>query len=227
MTAGGIVAFAWQRRRESWTSARELALLGVVILAFVGAMRVSGVAAEAYNQERAQIHAAAVLSVGLATVAAWGLARRRRVTLGVLAVGLMVVFASSSGLVALVGGGEMPANLMNRGDAAERFAVTDAEVATAEWLAAHRETDSIVYTDRYGKLRIWAGTSIGDNSIVDALTPATLDEGAYVFASEANVRGGRARGAIGQDYAVYAFPRAFLDATKATVFSTGSTRIYR
>jgi len=227
VTALGIVAFAWRRRRESWTSARELALLGVVILAFVGAMRVSGVAAEAYNQERAQIHAAAVLSVGLATVAAWCLARRRRLTLGVIAGALMVVFASSSGLAALVGGGEIPANLKNGGDAAERFAVTDAEVATAEWLASHREPDSIVYTDRYGKLRIWAGTAIPDDSIIDALTPATLDEGAYVYASEANVGAGRARGAIGQDYAVYEFPSAFLDATKATVFSTASTRIYR
>jgi uncharacterized membrane protein len=227
VTAFGIVAFAWRRRRESWTSARELALLGVVVLAFVGAMRVSGVAAEAYNQERAQIHAAAVLSVGLATVAAWCLARRPRLTRLAIAGGLMVVFASSSGLVALVGGGEVPANLTNQGDAAERFAVTDAEVATAEWFAAHREPDSIVYTDRYGKLRIWAGTSIDDDSIIDALTPATVDEGAYVYASEANIRAGRARGAIGQDYAVYAFPRAFLDATKATVFSTGTTRIYR
>ena len=70
-------------------------------------------------------------------------------------------------------------------------------------------------------------TSIGGNSIIDSLTPKTLDQGAYVYASEANVRGGRGRGAIGPDYAVYAFPSKFLDAEKATVYSTGSTRIYR
>ena len=50
------------------------------------------------------------------------------------------------------------------------------------------------------------GTSIGGNSIIDVLTPETLDQNAYVYASEANVRNGRARGAIGPDYAVYAFP---------------------
>jgi hypothetical protein len=140
---------------------------------------------------------------------------------------LVVVYLSSSGLAAVVGGGDAPANIANRGDAEERFALTDAELATAQWLAANREPDSIVYTDRYGKLRIWNATSIGGNSIIDVLIPKTLDQNAYVFASEANIRDGRARGAIGPDYAVYEFPRAFLDGTKATVYSTGSTRVYR
>ncbi len=227
VTAFGIVMFAWQRRRESWTSARELALVGLVILAFVGAMRVSGVAAEAYNQERAQIHAAAVLSIGFATVMAWSLNRWRRLSLLVVAAGLSVVFLSSSGLAAMLGGGDTPANLVHRGDAYERFAVTDAEIATTEWLAANRDPNSIIYTDRYGKLRLWAASAISDNTVLDALTPATLDRGAYVYASEANVLDGRARGAIGQDYAVYSFPRAFLDAVKATIYSTRATRIYR
>jgi uncharacterized membrane protein len=227
LTALGMVAFGWQRRRDRGTSGRELACLGFVILAFVGVMRVSGVAAEAYNQERAQIHAAVVLSVGLATVVAWALSKARKLTLLAVAGGLMVVFLSSSGLAAVLGGGDAPANLMNRGDSEERFAITDAEVATAQWLAANREPDSIVYTDRYGKLRLWVSTSIGGNSIIDSLTPKTLDRGAYVYASEANVRGGRGRGAIGPDYAVYAFPTKFLDAEKATVYSTGLTRVYR
>lgn len=227
LTALGMVMFAWRRRRTPGTEAKELACLGFVILAFVGIMRVSGVAAEAYNQERAQIHAAVVLSVGLATVLAWSLARWRAFTLVAVATGLLVVFLSSSGLAAVIGGGDAPANLVNRGDAEERFALTDSEVATAQWLAANREPDSIVYTDRYGKLRIWAATSIGGNSVIDVLTPKTLDQNAYVFASEANVSDGRARGAIGADYAVYRFPGAFLDAAKDTVYSTRSTRIYR
>ncbi len=89
------------------------------------------------------------------------------------------------------------------------------------------EPDSIVYTDRYGKLRLWVGSTIGGDSIIDVLTPRTLDQNAYVYASEANVRGGRGRGAIGPDYAVYRFPTRFLDATKSTIYSTGATRIYR
>jgi uncharacterized membrane protein len=227
ITALGMIAFAWRRRRDFGTSARELALLGFVILAFVGSMRVSGVAAEAYNQERAQIHAAVVLSVGLAFVVTWCLSKARVLTLLAVAGGLTVMFLSSSGLAVMLGGGDPPANLVNRGDAYERFAITDAEVAAAGWLAAHREPDSIVYTDRYGKLRLWVGTAIGGNSIIDNLTPETLDQNAYVYASEANVRGGRGRGAIGPDYAVYAFPNEFLSAVKSTIYSTGATRIYR
>ena len=157
LTALGMVVFAWRRRRDRRSSGLELAFLGFVILGFVGIMRVSGVAAEAYNQERAQIHASVVLVVGFATVVAWCLVRWRKLTLVAVTGALMVVFLSSSGLAAVLVGGEAPANLLNRGDAEERFAVTDAEVASAEWLAANREPDSIVYTDRYGKLRICVG----------------------------------------------------------------------
>ena len=52
LTALGMVAFGWQRQRRSGNErAASSACLGFVILAFVGVMRVSGVAAEAYNQE--------------------------------------------------------------------------------------------------------------------------------------------------------------------------------
>lgn len=227
LTALGVLIFAWQRRRE-WSSAHELAIVGVVLLAFVAAMRVSGVAAEAYNQERAQIHAAAVFSVGLASVLAWFLMRWRRFATCAIAGSLIIVFLASSGLAARLGGGAAPPNLVNAGDARERFAVTDEEIATVEWLAVNRHPDSLVYTDRYGKLRVWAAAvPIGGASLQDVLTPATLDRNAYVFASEANVVGGRARGAIGVEFAVYEFPKAFLDATKAAIYSTGSTVVYR
>jgi len=227
LTALGMLAFSWQRRSD-WSSARELAIVGVALLGFVAAMRVSGVAAEAYNQERAQIHAAAVLSVGFATALAWFLVRWRRLSLAVLCGALTVLFLASTGLAGRLSGGDPSANLANTGEARERFAVTDAEVATAEWLAANRNSDSLVYTDRYGTLRIWAAAvPIGVSSLQDVLTPDTLDRNAYVFATEANIAGGRARGAIGPDFAVYEFPGAFLDASKATIYSTGSTRIYR
>ena len=192
ITSLGILVFAWRRRRER-SGAHEMAIVGVVMLVFVAMMRVSGVAAEAYNQERAQIHASAVLSIGFAAVVAWLLSRWRHVTLVVLGGAVAVVFLASSGLAARLGGGASPANVVDAGDARERFSVTDAEVATAEWLAAKRHPDSLVYTDRYGKLRIWAAAvPIGGASLQDAVTPGTLDRNAYVFASESNIAGGRA-----------------------------------
>lgn len=226
-TSLGILVFAWQRRRER-SSAHELAILGVALLGFVAAMRVSGVAAEAYNQERAQIHAAAVLSIGFAGAVAWFFSRWPRVSRVGVSGALIVIFLASTGLAARVGGGSPPANLADAGDARERFSVSDEEVATAHWLSAHRFPDSIVYADRYGKLRIWAAAvPIGGPSLQGALTPATLDRNAYVYATEANVVGGRARGAIGADYTVYEFPSAFLEANKATIYSTGSTAVFR
>ena len=227
LTVLGMFGFAWRRRRDRRPAALEFAVLGVVLLGFLGLMRVSGVAAEAYNQERAQIHVAAVLSIGFAAVCAWVLARRRGLGLTLIVGGIIVVYVASSGLGAIVGGGTTPVNLVNAGESYERFAVSDVEVATAQWIAAHREAGALVYTDRYGKLRLWSATSIPKRSLVDVLTPGTLDPQAYVFATEANVRAGHARGALGQDFALYEFPRAFLDSQKAVVYSTGKTLVYR
>jgi uncharacterized membrane protein len=227
LTGLGAVVFAWRRRREHG-AARELALVAVAALAFVAAMRVSGVAAEAYNQERAQIHAAAVLSVGLAAVVGWFIGRWRRRALVALSFALGVVFLASSGLAAPLVGGPAPANLTGTGDARERFAVVDAEIATAAWLAQHRYPDSIVTADRYAMLRIWAAaTDIPTTALQGALTPATLDRNSYVYASVANITGGRARGAIGADFTVYEFPEEFLDANKARIYSTGTTAVFR
>ena len=227
LTGLGAVAFAWRRRRDRGAG-REVALVAVAALGFVAAMRVSGVAAEAYNQERAQIHAAAVLSVGLAGAIGWFVTRWRRTALTALTLGLGVVFLASSGLAAPLVGGAASANLSATGDARERFAVTDSEVATATWVARHRYPDSIVTADRYAMLRIWAAaTNIPTTSLQGALTPATLDRNSYVYASEANIVGGRARGAIGADFTVYEFPEEFLDANKARIYSTGTTAVFR
>lgn len=227
LTGLGALVFAWRRRRDR-SSARELAVVGLAALGFVAAMRVSGVAAEAYNQERAQIHAAAVLSAGLAAVVGWSVGRWRRRSLAALTVALGAVFLASSGLAALLFGGPSPANLTSSGDARERFAVTDAEVATASWMAQHRYPDSIVTADRYALLRIWAAaTDIPTAALQGALTPATLDRNSYVYASESNIVGGRARGAIGADFAVYEFPERFLDANKARIYSTATTAVFR
>lgn len=189
-------------------------------------MRVSGVVALNYGPARAQLHSAVALGVALATACAWVLVRWRRLAIAGMALAVTAMFASGSGLSTAVGGGNPPANLYNKGTAYERFFMTDQEMAAAAWLGSHSGPHPIIYTDRYGKLRL-RGAGVGKGTQVDILTPQSLDQGAWVLATSTNVIQGRAEGAFGNAVAAYSFPRAFLDDHKTVVFATAGARVWK
>ncbi len=225
LTAIGTLWFAWRRRTNDAPILTEFATLALAFLTFVVFMRVSGVAAEAYNQERAQLHAAVLTSVGFAAVIGWGLRKRHRLTRWLCAAALAVTLLASSGLTALVGGGDIAPTFANRGEAFERFYVNDKELASAKWLEASIAPDAVVFTDRYGKLRLWGSTGITE--VFDTLVPGTLDQHAYVYASTPNVVEDRARGQINQYASSYSFPARFLSQRKAKLYSNGYSEVYR
>ncbi len=224
-TGVGILWFTWRRRRNDAPILLEFATLALSFLSFLVFMRVSGVAAEAYNQERAQLHAAVLLSLGLASTIGWALRKRHRATAIATSLAIAVLFLASSGISGLVGGGDISPTLANRGESYERFFVTTEEGAAAQWLDQHRAHDAVIFTDRYGKLRLWGSSNITE--VFDSLVPGTIDRNAYVFASRANVVDGRARGQINQYSSSYKFPLAFLQATKATLYSNSQAQIFR
>jgi uncharacterized membrane protein len=219
------LTYVWRRARRRDREGAELAVACIVFLTFLAVMRVSGTVAAAYNPERGQVNAMPVLAVPLALAIGWTLAHGRAiVTLGLA--GLVAVqFAVAAGLAALVVGGTAPANLFNYGEGFERFFITDQEVATARWLSAEAGPHAIIYTDQYGELPVWEGTSIG--APLTVVTPGTVGRYGWVFASSPNVVDGRARGEIAGAAATYVFPTFFLDAKKNLVFTTGTTRVYR
>ncbi len=224
-TGVGTIWFLWKRRTNTVPVLTEFAALAIAFLSFLAFMRVSGVAAEAYNQERAQLHAAVLLSVGLATTLGWGMHRYRRTATAFAALVVGVTFAASAGLTSLVGGGDISPTLANRGEAYERFVIADAERSAARWLDAHRQPKSIIFTDRYGKLRLWGSSQI--TSVFDSATPGTIDRGAFVFASRTNVVERRGRGQINEFSGSYRFPLPFLDRTKSVLYANTASRIYR
>ncbi len=234
LTVLGFFAFAWTRRRDDRVGQLEFAAVGFGFVLFVGFVRVSGVALETYNPDRAQIHSSVPLAAGLAIALGWLMNRRRRwlaatLTAGiVLATAVVFVTGGASGLSSLIGGGGPTVNLASKGEDYERFYETDQEVAAARWLAASQEPKSLIWADRYGALRI-LGNFPPDPQVFDGLTPATVDIHAYVYATSTNIVDGRARGATdaAQDNVTYAFPSDFFNNNKGVVYSTATTRIYK
>ena len=215
-------------RRGTPLIARQLALLGVTSVLFLAVIRLSGTVASFYNQDRAFVQAMAVLALtlgwSLEGLARWRGSPRASVVAAV-AVALVVLVAEMSGLVGAVLGGGTTANLANGGEDYERFVMTPAELASASWLGQMTRPGQLVYADRYGQLPLTAMTGT-HHALLNDITPQTLDQHAWVYASSTNIVDGRARALFNDQLATYVFPRAFLDDNYNTVFTDGASEVF-
>ena len=82
-----------------------------------------------------------------------------------------------------------------------------------------------MYSDRYGQLRLISRRVPTAGLLLD-ITPRTLDQHAWIYASAVNTVDGRARGTTGARYATYRFPQRFIDDHWDTVYANGSSAVY-
>ena len=217
-------------RRKTPLIARQVALLGVGTLLALGAIRFSGTIANAYNQERAFVQAFGVLAItmswSLQILAGWLRRWRLAVTIAAAAA-VTVIFAYMSGLEGAALGGGTYVNLSNSGEDYERFAMTAPELASAQWLGQQVRTGELVYADRYAQLPLVAMTGLTTNTVLNDVTPQTIDGSAWVYADSANAVDGRARQLFENQLVSYAFPIGFLDANFNVVYTNGSSEVFR
>lgn len=225
LAALGVLALAL--RRGVHPIARQLGILGVATLFILAFVRLSGTAADAYNQERAFVQTMVPLAIGMA----WLLqaaARRWRPRAGLLglaaAAGLLVLFLGNSGLRRELTGGTPPLNLASSGEDYDRYYVTPGELAASLWFDL-APRPGLLYADRYARLRVLARTGDRPGLLTDVL-PATLDEHAWVFASQANVRGVGRAPADSIAFAIYDWPQSFLNRYWARVYTNGQAEVY-
>jgi uncharacterized membrane protein len=214
-------------RRKASVITRQVGLLAVVATLLLTAIRFSGTLAVAYGQERAQLQGLVVLAIALCW-ALQGLGRMQKSRQAVAAVAaacLAVILVNTTYLVGAVLGGGTSANLANNGAAFERFYTTAPELAAAGWLGGHVRPGQLVYADEYGQLPLVAVTGAQQGLILD-LTPQTLHQHAWVYASRVNVINGRAFGLYNNQLATYAFPSGFLDANYDLVYTDGSSEVF-
>jgi uncharacterized membrane protein len=215
-------------RRGTPLVARQIGLLAVVTTLLLTVIRLSGTLAAAYGQERAQLQGLVLLAIALCWGAEGlaGSARLRRARIPALATAcLAVVVVSTSYLVNAVLGGGLPANLADSGTAFEYFDTTTPELAAAQWLGTSVRPGQLVYADEYGQLPLVSMTGISNGLLLD-LTPLTLNQHAWVYASRSNVVDGRAFASYNNHSASYVFPAAFLNANYDLVYTDGSSEVF-
>jgi uncharacterized membrane protein len=232
---GAVAAIVLALRKKTPLIGRQLALLGAGTLVMLVVIRLSGTVAAEYNPQRALIQAFAVLGITMAwtlqALTGW-LRRSSRWSRGSIAVtvaatlGLGVIFAQMSGLAGAAFGGGTAMNLANSGEDSERYNMTVPELAAAQWLGGQARPGDLVYADRYGELRLNAETAIS-RGLLNDITPQTLDQNAWVYASQTNLVDGRARQLFDNAAVTYAFPLGFLDANFNVVYANGSSEVFR
>jgi hypothetical protein len=131
-----------------------------------------------------------------------------------------------SGLAATLTRTGDTANMSRTGEDAERFTIAPGERAAAQWLGRSAPSGTQIYADRYGQLRLFAFAHRG-SSFLTAITPRTLDQHAWVYASRTNWVDGRARDAIGPDLATFGFPRRYLDTYYDRPYVSQQGAVYR
>jgi hypothetical protein len=226
LAAVGAAVMVLRRRGSVITRQLGLAALAMTLLLVV--VRFSGTLALAYGQERAQLQGMVLLGAALcwALQAVGGLGRKRRALVRGLATGgLAVVFVNTLYLVGVMLGGPTSVNLSNTGPAFEYFYTTVPELASAQWLGHEAQPGELVYADEYGQVPLAAGARIPSGLMTD-LTPQTLSQHAWVYASRANVVDGDAFALYSEHLATYAFPAAFLGANYDVVYTNGSSEVF-
>jgi uncharacterized membrane protein len=215
-------------RRRAPVLARQVGLFSLATLLLLVATRLSGTIAAAYNGERAVLQSMVVLVIATCWPLSVLIEREWRwLSAASAAIGaaLAVMFISGSGLAGAALGGGTATNLANSGEDYERFYMTTPELTAAQWVGAVVPPGQLVYADRYAQLPLIAMTGIGRGLMLD-VTPMTLDQHAWVYASTTNVVDGRGRAQFNGDDVVYVFPSRFLRDNYNLVYTDGSSEVF-
>jgi uncharacterized membrane protein len=224
-----VLAAILALRRKRNAAFTELTLLVASAIGMVALLRLSGAIATFYNPERGALHAAIVY----APLVAFAFTRFlqpgtsfRPLTMIIIPAATAVLLSSALALGPFLVGGSPSGAHANIGEEFERSAISRAEYASARWISERDDDPIKVFTDRYGLIAL-LGILRGTVSVTSTIDPSGVDRIAYVYASRANVVERRARGKEGNTFSIFEFPLDFYAGTRATVFATEETRVYR
>jgi uncharacterized membrane protein len=224
----GIGALMLALRRRAPGFVRQIGLIGLAAMVILALTRLSGTIAQEYNPERAFLQMMVVLSIAVfwpfqRIGAKWQWTRLGILTAGVASLAALLV--ASSGLSGIALGGAMASNLSNSSDDFQEFVVSAPAISAASWVTKAALPGQLIYADSYGKLQLNEVTE-GRTAILDTITPQTLDQHAWVYASPTNIIDNIVRSSTSGYVAVYAFPKLFLDSNFNVVYTNGTSEVF-
>ena len=144
-----------------------------------------------YNPQRAFLQLLIVLAVGICWLfqligARWARTRSAILALGAATLGLYML--GTTGVGGIFFGGGTAANLANSGNDYQEFVMTGQDLAAASWVDQTAPIGQFIYADHYAQLRLDTVAGPSRPGVFDAITPQTLDQHAWVYASSVNLQ---------------------------------------
>ena len=224
----GIGALLLAFRRRVPVIARLFGLVTLATLFILAVVRLSGTIAIAYGEERALLQGMALYAIAVS----WSMQqltvwrdRLESALVTVSAVSLAFILIESSYLTGVLVGGGSALNLANNGVNYEEYYVTIPELASANWLGEKIRPDQLIYADEYAQLPIIATDGLLNGLTLD-VTPLTINQHAWVYASQTNVVDRQAFALFQYHLASYVFPYMFLDNNFDLVYTNGSSEVF-
>jgi len=230
---GVVGALVMVLRRRAPLIIWQVGLLALAATSWLMLIKLSATVANFYNWDRALVQAFVLLSISLCwslqSLAGWRTKRQAGI-LAVAAASLTVIVVCATGLANVaVGGGTLnggtPLSLANNGEDFNRFYMTAPELASSRWLGKVVQPGELVYADRYAQLRLFAMNGMNLKLIGD-VTPLTLNQNAWVYASRTNVIDHTAETLFGNREVTYKFPASFLNSNYDLVYTNGSSEVF-
>jgi uncharacterized membrane protein len=224
----GLGALLLALQRKAPVMVRQIGLLGLAGMAILMLTRVSGTIAQEYNPQRAFLQMMIILAVGICWMfqrigRRWKVARPVILVVGVLTFGLF--FVGTSGLQGIAFGGGTPSNLANSGSDFEEEMKNTQDLAAATWVNQAAPAGQFIYADNYANLLLI--TVAGNRSgVFDAITPETLDQHAWIYATSTNLQDDIVNSLSGNDAAQYAWPANFIDTNYNLVYTNGKAEVF-
>lgn len=225
----GVASAMMALRRKAPLIARQIGLLGLAGVVMLFLVRVSGTIAAEYNPQRAFLQLLIVLAVGICwlfQLIGARYARTRSAILVLVGATIGAYMLGTTGLGGVVVGGGTAANLANSGADDQEFVVNRQDLAAASWVNQNAPIGQFIYADHYAQLRLDTVAGPNRTGVFDAITPETLDQHAWVYATSVNLKYGTVRSLFGSDVTTYAFPSRFLDSNYDVVYTNGSSEVF-
>jgi len=104
--------------------------------------------------------------------------------------------------------------------------MTGPDLAAASWVDQNAPIGQFIYADHYAQLQLDTVAGPSRSGVFDAITPETLDQHAWVYATSVNLKDDIVRSLVGSNVTSYAFPSRFLNSNYDVVYTNGSSEVF-